>query len=45
LEWKAWARSVFPTREDGDAEETFASTWSQHADGVRQVFERVREDL
>ncbi len=42
-EWKAWARAVFPNRED--AEDAFAGSWSEHSRGVREVFEEVREGL
>ena len=42
-EWKAWARAVFPARED--AEEAFGAAWSEHSERVRRVFEQVREEL
>ena len=44
-DFKVWARAMFPGVPIEEAKARFENAWSQHTSGVRQIFERVRDEL
>ena len=40
-----WARAMFPGVPVDEAKARFESAWTQHTSNVRQIFERIREEL